>query len=156
MEKETQQFKVYVKYEQPSSYDGLRFRFPAFVNPEYDKKGFRFHPIKRCRAVSRESREITFELVHLGRFVRSTRKVLIEMEHRGLRPALYEEFLKFVEKYPQETMEFSIVVLGSETRDTKNIRYVACLDVSLRCRVLMQHSVRGGWDDDFRFLAVRE
>ncbi len=156
MEKETKQFKVYVKYEQPSSYDDLRLRFPAFVNPDYDKKGIRFHPIKGCRAVSRENREITFELVHLGRFVRSTRKVLIELERRGLRPALYEEFLGFVVKYPQETMEFSIVALGSETRDTKNIRYVACLDVVRGDRVLMQYGVSGGWDDDFRFLAVRE
>jgi hypothetical protein len=147
----TSGFTVPIVYIQPT-FEELKRRFPVYINPDY--KGKRFDPIERCKAVSKENREVAFEYVRLDRDA-STDEVLAEMDRRGLRPALYEELLGFAEKYPDEQRKYPIVALGSE----------ACVDGGRRVaslwhdgfgRCLCLGWVDGGWYGCCRFLAVRK
>lgn len=144
-------FSAPIVYVQPE-FEELERRFPAYVNPDY--KGKHFDPIERCKAVSKENREVAFEYVHLDRDA-STDEVLAEMDRRGLRPALYEELLGFAEKYPDEQRKYPIVALGSETR-VHGYRYVAYLWIDDDGRSLHLNWVDLDWYGDCRFLAVRK
>ena len=144
-------FSAPIVYVQPA-FEELKRQFPAYVNPDY--KGKRFDPIERCKAVSKENREVAFEYVHLDRDA-STDEVLAEMDRRGLRPALYEELLGFAEKYPDEQRKYPIVALGSETRVVGS-RGVAYLWDDDRGRSLDLDWVDYGWVGYCRFLAVRK
>ncbi|MEK7384088.1 MAG: hypothetical protein AAB262_12495 [Elusimicrobiota bacterium] len=144
-------FSAPIVYVQPK-FEELKRRFPAYVNPDY--KGKRFDPIERCKAVSKENREVAFEYVHMDRDA-STDEVLAEMDRKGLRPALYEELLGFAEKYPDEQRKFPIVALGSEA-DVSCLRHVAFLWDDDDGRHLDLIWVDGDWDGDCRFLAVRK
>ncbi|MFH1621226.1 MAG: hypothetical protein ABIB04_04030 [Patescibacteria group bacterium] len=144
-------FSAPIVYVQPE-FEELKRRFPAYVNPDY--KGKRFDPIERCKAVSKENREVAFEYVHLDRDA-STDEVLAEMDRKGLRPALYEELLGFAEKYPDEQRKYPIVALGSEAY-VDGDRYVACLWDDYDGRNLYLHWLDDGWDGIVRFLAVRK
>ena len=144
-------FSAPIVYVQPE-FEELTRRFPAYVNPDY--KGKRFDPIERCKAVSKENREVAFEYVHMDRDA-STDEVLAEMDRKGLRPALYEELLGFAEKYPDEQRKFPIVALGSEA-DVRGDRHVAFLWSGDDGRSLGLSWVGLGWYDRYRFLAVRK
>ena len=144
-------FSAPIIYVQPS-FKELKRRFPAYVNPDY--KGKRFDPIERCKAVSKENREVAFEYVHMSRDA-STDEVLAEMDRKGLRPALYEELLGFAEKYPDEQRKYPIVALGSETH-VNGIRNVAYLCDDDDGRRLDLDWLDYDWDDYYRFLAVRK
>ena len=144
-------FSAPIAYVQPE-FEELKRRFRAYVNPDY--KGKRFDPIERCKAVSKENREVAFEYVHMDRDA-STDEVLAEMDRKGLRPALYEELLGFAEKYPDEQLKFPIVALGSGTFVVGG-RRVACLWRGDFGRYLDLFWFAGGWHDDYRFLAVRK
>ncbi len=147
MELSQQQFRAFVKYEQPE-FEELRRRFRVYVNLEF--KGTRFHPIERCKAVSKENREVAFEYVHMDRDA-STDEVLAEMDRRGLRPALYEELLGFAEKYPDEQRKFPIVALGSRATVAVIVAYL--WDHGLGWRLDLDW-IDGRWSDGCRFLAV--
>ncbi len=151
MEKETQQFVAQVVYAIPAI-DGLKRRFPSGVI--FNFNGISFKPIKACKNVSRETREVTFELVHLGHDA-SNDAVLAEIDKRGLRPALPEELLAFDAIYPGEMAKFPIAALGSET-SVNNYHHVVCLWLDGLGRSLFLGWIGNGWDDFFRFLAVRK
>lgn len=143
-------------YVQPS-YEELTRRFQG-VAPDY--RSYRFYPIERCKDVSRENREVTFELVHLDRGATKD-EVLAEMDRRGLRPALYEELLRFAEKYPYEQMKYLIVALGSETeyRMSSLLGRPLCNRADLYrvgTRRFLSMNCNTTFDRSTRFLAVRE
>lgn len=144
-------FMASVVYVQPE-FDELKRRFPAYVNPDYNGK--RFDPIERCKAVSKENREVAFEYVHMDRNA-STDEVLAEMDRNGLQPALYEELLGFAEKYPDEQRKYPIVALGSGT-GVSGRRCVAYLWRDDDGRRLCLDWIASDWSDCYRFLAVRK
>ncbi|MCI0479154.1 hypothetical protein L0Y59_01275 [Candidatus Uhrbacteria bacterium] len=115
-------------------------------------------PIERCKDVSRENREVTFEYVHMGRRA-TTMEALDEMDRRDLRPALIEELLSFSVKYPYEQLKYPIVCLGTELDDV-GYPCVAVLwrDGNFIKKMLQEWNwgldVWRGKDD--RFLAVRK
>ncbi len=144
-------FSVPIVYVQPE-FEELKRRFPAYVNPDY--KGRRFDPIERCKTVSKENREVTFEYVHMDRDA-SIDEVLAEMDRKGLRPALYEELLGFAEKCPDEQRKHPIIALGSVT-GVSGLRHVAFLSDGGYGRRLSLSWGSDGWGGHFRFLAVRK
>lgn len=150
MQQETQQFKAFVQYIQPG-FEELQRRFKPYVNPDYKS---RLDPIERYKTVSRESREVTFEFVHMNRSA-SPDEILDEIYRRGLRPALYEELLCFTERYPDEVLNDSFVAFGSETAKDGE-RRVACLSSDGINRFLDLRAPRLFWHGYVRFLAVRE
>ncbi len=152
MELSQQQFKALVNYTQ-TSYEELKRRFPAYINPEY--KGKKFVPIECCKAAALSGdREVAFEYIHMDR-IAYTVEVLAEMDRKGLRPALYEELLAFAEKYPDEQRKFPIVALGSETRAVIG-RYIAYLWSDGDGRCLCLNWLGYVWSNGHRFLAVRK
>jgi len=109
------QFSARVLYVQPEYYELYR-QFSGNISPTLEH--VRFNRIHCCWDVSRETRVITFELLHLGHEA-SYEEVLAEMDKRGLRPALYEELLAFTAKYPDEHMKGNLAALGSELSSKK-------------------------------------
>src|SRR5258708_5561579 len=84
-------FVAPVVYVQPD-FEELARRFSARVDHDYvhvhpNYKGKRFDPIERCKDVSKESREIVFEYIQMDYYA-ATDDVLVEMDRKGLRPAL--------------------------------------------------------------------
>lgn len=116
-----------VEYAQPS-YADLKKAFD-WVYAGY--KNTEFKPIDVCKDVSKESREIEFELVHINKDV-STDTALAELERRELRPALYEGLLAFAAKYPELQKQFPIVALGSVCRFGGDL-YSPYVDGGRRC-----------------------
>ncbi len=147
----TPPFRVNVVYAIPAMNE-LKRRFPAYVNPAYD--GIAFKPIKVCEGVSRETREIEPEYVHLERHV-SNDAALAEIDKRGLRPCLPEELIAFGDAYPKEQRKFPIVALGSGA-GVDGDRRVACLWDGGNGRGLRLVSVGDGWSVLCRVLAVRK
>ena len=147
----TSGFTAPIVYVQPT-FEELERRFPVYVNPDY--KGKRFDPIERCKAVSKENREVAFEYVRLDRDA-STDEVLAGMDRKGLRPALYEELLGFAEKYPDEQRKYPIVALGSGS-SVRGYCFVAYLWDGDFGRCLILRWVGFGWCAGSRFLAVRK
>lgn len=150
-------FVALVVYVQPE-FEELKRMFPAFVHPKY--KNNRFDPIERCKNVPTFiDSHPAFEYVHLNRHA-STDEVLAEMDSRRLRPALYEELLGFAERYPDEQWKYRIVALGS-TACVSGDRAVAYLSndgdgCHGNGRGLDLGWVVCGWNEGFRFLAVRK
>lgn len=145
-------FSAPIVYVQPE-FEELKRRFPAYVDPDY--MGKRFDPIKRCKVVSKENRDVDFEYVHNMDKYASTNEVLAEMDRKRLRPALYEELLGFAEKYPDEQRKYPIVALGSESC-VRSGRSVACLWSVGDKRGLSLLWLGFGWLDHCRFLAVHK
>lgn len=116
-------------------------------------KSRKFLTIHNCASVSRESRELKFQYVHLGRKLK-TYQASAEIRKRGLRPALYEELLGFALRYPEEQRKHPIVALGSEAviRDCLS---VALLDIDHFNRVLRARHIGVDWSEQTRFLAVQ-
>jgi hypothetical protein len=146
-----EKFSAPIVYVQPE-FEELKRRFPAFINLDYSGK--RFDPIERCKAVSKENREVAFEYVHMDRDA-STDEVLAEMDRKGLRPALYEELLGFALKYPDEQLKYPIVALGSGT-SVRGLRYGAFLWYGDDGRYLDLRWIDYDWYAYYRFLAVRK
>ncbi|MEO5927845.1 MAG: hypothetical protein ABIO72_03940 [Patescibacteria group bacterium] len=84
-------FTAHIVYTRPS-FEELKRQFLCYVNDDFRDR--RLDPIECCKAISKESREVTFEYVYMGHDA-STDEVLAEMDRKGLRPALYEELLGF-------------------------------------------------------------
>lgn len=142
-------FEAFVTYVQPSLWD-LLCQFSS-VDPEY--KDRKFEPIESCKNISTTNRQIVFEYVQLHRRA-STEAILAETYRRGLRPALYEELLGFLKKYFDEQQRYPIVALGSMTY----VRGRSCVSCPWRYGIMHLGLawVEGDWEDDGRFLAVRE
>ncbi len=114
-----------------------------------------FGTINSCRGISTESREVVFEYVHLNRDATAW-AVLAEMDHLGLRPALFPELLAFAVKYPDEQRKFRIVALGS-IMILYDRRWVAYLGEDDHERDLDLSTIVGiDWSMGTRFLAVRK
>lgn len=140
-----------VVYDQPTL-KKLDSWFSFGVDRDYIDKRFAPIPIKSNRVVSRKSREVAFEYVCMDRDA-STDAVLVEMDRKGLRPALYEELLGFLKKYPQEKQKRpSIVALGSVTWMCGY--YVACLSNFGFNWGLNLQKFDQIWSENDRFLAV--
>ena len=144
-------FSAIVTYIQPNLAE-LKQKF-SWVNSDYAKADFK--PIDRCKDVSRDTREVAFEYVHMGRDA-STDEVLAEMDRHGLRPALYEELLAFGAKYPDEQRQFPIIALGSVWRGFGGRLRVAYLSRGGSERSLSLYWFGGDWNGFCRFLAVRK
>lgn len=146
-------FRAEVAYIQPK-FAELKSAFD-WVNDDYRRA--KFEAIKICEAISRETREVTFQYVHMNRGA-STEEVLVEMDRCGLRPALFEELLAFAKAHPDEQRKYPIVVLGSVWVRPDGNRLVACLnEYDGRRRLHLRLFWCGGdWVGGCRFLAVRK
>ena len=142
-------FKAVVEYIQPS-YANLKAAFD-WINSDYQQA--KFEPIDQCKGVLRDTCEVAFQYIHMGRDT-STEAVLAEMDRLGLRPALYEELLAFAKQFPNEQRQFPIVALGSIWVDPSGYRDVACLSEGSDERDLSLNWCDDGWFDSYRFLAV--
>ena len=151
VDKSVAAFSAIVTYIQPNLAE-LKQKF-SWVNSDYAKADFK--PIDRCKDVSRDTREVAFEYVHMGRDA-STDEVLAEMDRHGLRPALYEELLAFGAKYPDEQRQFPIIALGSVWRDFNGDLCVAYLNRNDSERGLGLDWISDRWGGGCRFLAVRK
>ena len=145
-----------VVYAIPALNELMR-RFPGGVNRRYGS--IVFTPIKACENVSRETREVEFDLVNLGRNA-STTEVLAEIDKYGLRPALPEELLAYGEAHP-EVMPNYIAALGSFSQrhnraDSYDSRDVAYLWRDGRGWHLDFFWLGLDWNAEHSFLAVRK
>ncbi len=141
-------FSAPVVYDVQPEFEELKRRFPAHVDPDYE--GRRFHPIERCKDVSRENRRVAFDYVQMDRDA-STYEVEEEIDRKGSLPALYEELLGFGKEHPNEQGLFPIVALGSTTRIGGRC-YVACLSSELDGRRLYLCRINLDWQCGYRFL----
>lgn len=148
-EKVTDTFKVMVDYLKPT-YDQLKASFD-WVNGNFAHVTFEL--IERCKGISQEAREITFQYVHLGVYA-STEAVLAEMYRMGLRPATYLELLAFAKQFPNEQRKHPILALGSFWVIPGGYRGAACLDEGAGKRGLSLLWCVDGWRGVCRFLAV--
>lgn len=99
--------------------------------------------------------EVVFEPMHFNRSI-SSDNAIAEIKQKGRRPAKIEELLAFGEKYPEEQRKFPIVGLGSVCQLWRGYRIVPYLDGCDGWRSLGLGWCGHDWDDDYRFLAVRE
>lgn len=72
-----------------------------------------------CEGINRESRELAFGYLHLGRDA-SYAEALEEMDQLGLRPAVIEEVAAFDLHFPEEKKKFFIAVLGTNLIYTRH------------------------------------
>jgi len=138
-----------VVYQQPT-YPELRQLF------DWVQDGFRFRefkPTEACKGFSVATRDLAFELFHLDQQI-STEDVLAEMVKSGLRPALYEELLAFVQAFPDEQRKYPIVALGSVCRKGQDY---CCPSVLFgdNQRKIDFGWLAGNWHESCRFLAVK-
>ena len=100
--------------------------------------------------------EVSIKLVHFNRSIRSE-EAISELNKMGLRPATLPELLAFGAKYPQIQCQFPVVALGSIWQSRIGDRSVPYLWGSYSGeRRLDLSSVRGRWDWNYRFAAVRK
>lgn len=92
-------------------------------------QGSVFEPVKACREVNRQIRDIEFEFFLLRRDT-SPEELLIELYEHGLRPALPEELIAFDTQFPGGPEEYSrgrsIRAVGAETL-VNGERHVMCV-----------------------------
>ena len=98
---------------------------------------------------------LTIELPHFNRTI-STEGALRELDRMGMRSAELHELLAFGEKYPDVQREFPIVALGSVWRSRDGGRHVPCLSGGGSGRSLRLRWIVSGWNDVYRFAAVRK
>ena len=111
-----------------------------------------FRPIKACKNISHEPREIEFVLVHLDQEV-GIRTVYRELDRQGLRPALLVELLAFSAKHYGQPWRFPIAALGSVIRSGGITGMVIHL---YGRRGLFVTWFGAGFNKDVRFLTVRK
>ncbi|MDO8617559.1 MAG: hypothetical protein Q7N87_01545 [Candidatus Uhrbacteria bacterium] len=144
-------FSARVVYKIPTMEELSRL-FPAKVHPllVYGT----FNPIKVCKNVSRETREVGFEYVYLGREA-SFEDVIFEIEVRGLRPALIEELIAFAARYPEEYRQRPTIALGSiaEMSDYHWYWFILQDEVGKKLSV---SNIEDNFRPSARFLTVRK
>ena len=149
-------FLVPVVYVQPTV-DELNRRFPCDkFGEKFLPEGLHFDAIESCKSVSRDNREVAFEYLHMD-CEASTEEILAKMDRLGFRPALYEELLSFGERYPNEPLKYRIAALGSVT-NVNRVPDAAYLCGGYQGQISFQlgYLCDADWEDDFRFLVVRE
>ncbi|MBI2021220.1 hypothetical protein HYS99_01765 [Candidatus Giovannonibacteria bacterium] len=99
--------------------------------------------------------EVAVELIHFNRHI-STGEVHRELDRMGYRPAELHELLAFGEKYPEVQREFLIVALGSVWQDRGGDLRVPRLSRDGSERTLYLGWVEDGWDEIYRFAAIRK
>ena len=139
-------FKVAVNYARPLM-EMIRAGKYDYVNSDIIAKHF---PVK-----GKDILPVELELVHLNKYI-SSDDAIAEIKQRGFRPAKIEELLAFGEKYPEEQRKYPIVALGSVWRSWRGIRDVPYLGGRGDGRGLSLDCFGYDWDEDFRFLVVRE
>ncbi len=124
-------------------------------------------PIDACKGVSKEPREIAFELVHLSRFI-STEEALGELKRLGFRPALHEEAIAVaphLAKQHAATMSpqcaisvktYPIAVLGSTHVQRHRVCSLYLYWTKDDEWTLCDYPIDAGWVSTVRFLVVRE
>ena len=150
MEQVAPQFKAFVKYQQPRFSELIR-RFTIGLNLSYLNQDL--HPIERFKQISRQDRELTFELIRLD-----SEMAICDLQERiGVNPrfALYEELLGFAEKFPDEQRRFKIAALGSEM-DIEGHLYIPFLWGDESERTLHLCSIERSLGKEARLLVVRE
>jgi hypothetical protein len=100
--------------------------------------------------------ELKVKLFHFRCERISNEKVLEEIQSQGFRPAVIEELLALGESQPDFQERFPIVALGSGWTNAKDVRYVPCLDLVGKKRVLRLYVIKETWAECFRFFAIRE
>lgn len=108
---------------------------------------------KKFPSTKKGTSEIDLVLVHLDRCA-TTKEVEAELDKRGLRAATIEELLALGAAQPELQRQFPIVALGSRCVLGAG-EDVPVLDFS-NGRELSLGYCDNGWDDYFRFLAVRK
>jgi hypothetical protein len=99
--------------------------------------------------------DVTIEPIHFNRSISSS-DAIKELDRMGFRPAEGCEFLAFGSKYPDVQREFPIVALGSVWRHLGGLHLVVCLNRHAAGRRAHLSWLEGGWDDYWRFAAVRK
>ena len=94
-------------------------------------------------------------LVHFDRDIEFD-DAIKELEQRGLVPCKIEHLLDLGAKYPDLQREYPIVCLGSSWVNSHGGRLVPSLNSFHGCRRIDLYWFGDGWDDDWRFLAVRK
>ena len=118
-----------------------------WANSDITSKNF---PTKRTGKT-----ELTIDLVHFSRAI-PTENALRELDRMDMRSAELHELLAFGEKYPDVQREFPIVALGSVWQYRDGGRYVPYLYGNGSRRSLRLHWIVNGWNDVYRFAAVRK
>ncbi len=155
---ELDQLVAYVIYKQPS-FEDLKKQFACDVDPNLEDR--QFVPIAGCKNVSQVSRELIFELIEFDWDV-TTEEVIEELTADGLRPALYEEFVCFLEKWGRALvnglLRQGIVELGSETSVAGESNAVVFSQDKHSDKLSLSLTFTGSipWYDNMLFLAVRE
>lgn len=99
--------------------------------------------------------EIEMHLVRFNRTIESE-KAIAELDNMGLRPASIEELLALGAQCPDLQREFPIVALGSVWRPSGGCPPVPYLWFYSGKRGLRLRWFDDGWDDSYRFAAVRK
>lgn len=102
-------YRARIEYIQPG-YSEIKRRFPGQLDSNFSH--LRFQPSRECQGLATETREIEFELIHLSTSVVGS---LFTLSRQGMRHAMYEELLGFVETYPAEQLKYPILARGSYT-----------------------------------------
>jgi len=139
-------FKVAVNYARPLM-EMIRAGKYDYVNSDIIAKHF---PVK-----GKDILPVELELVHLNKYI-SSDDAIAEIKQRGFRPAKIEELLAFGEKYPEEQRKYPIVTLGSVWQHWYGGRSVPYLYRHDGRRGLDLNCFEYVWNEDCRFLVVRE
>lgn len=99
--------------------------------------------------------EVAVELFHFNKSI-SSEKAIAEMDAVGYRPAILPELLALGASQPELQRQFPIVALGSVWQGPDGSRSVACLYRSYAERSLYLRWFGYGWNDVYRFAAVRK
>lgn len=102
-------YRAKIEYTQPG-YSEIKRRFPGQLDSNFSH--LRFQPSRECQDLSTETREIEFELIQLY-ILEPTEAEPFSLSGRGMRYAMYEELLGFVESYPAEQLKYPILARGS-------------------------------------------
>jgi hypothetical protein len=127
--------------------DGVKAGRYDWVNSDITSLNF---PTKR-----KGRAEVVMELVHFNRYI-SNDGALRELDRMGYRPAELHELLAFGEKYFEVQLEFPVVALGFVWRGRGGGRFVPYLFRDGSKRYLYLGWIGDGWDEIYRFAAVRK
>lgn len=118
-----------------------------WTNDDINEKNFPFE--------GKGERKESIILFHFNKTMQSD-DVIVEIDKEGYRPANADEILALGEKHPSLQREFPIIALGSVWRYPDGDRRVVALWNVAGERSLFLRWFKGGWNDYFRFAAVRK
>ena len=139
-------YPISVDYER-SVEDGVKAGLYDYTNPNITSINFK---TKR-----KGKADLVVELVRFNTRI-STDYALRELDRMGYRPVELRELLAFGEKYPDVQRKFPILALGSVWQYGNGYRLIPCLYGNGSLRYLFLDWVGNGWDEIYRFAAVRK